>query len=615
MADLYASRAPVRLNDGTADANNAVVMNSAPAGTEYALVVRALMPTSTVVDTELPAAAALTADAVASPTAPAAAGFIYGYNGTTWDRVKVANTGRLQVDVVTGGGGTPYVGDAAATATPTGFMTMGLANSAAPTDVTANSDAVAQWFLRNGSAVMNLASGGTLITVGGKTAAASFPVVLPTDGYGSGGAAAMHVVLGTGAADYSLFGQAAASAPFARITDATTTVGVIVGTSALKADLSSVAGTATVTGGIAGLQAIGGATAADAAIAAQPITVGARASTATPTAMTADGDVVNLWASLNGALNVTLRDASGTYVGAGGGSQYVGDAAITATPTGTVALGLAHAAAPADVSADNDAVAQWMLRNGSAVVNLASGGTLVTLGAKAMTGSLPVVLPTDGVLADATHPGYVRLTDGAAALIGQKAMAASLPVVIASDQSSITMTDSKLPAAAALADTTANPTLTGIGAYAMGYNGTTWDRVRTANTGRLQVDVVTGGGSAPASGVPTGYNAIGLYGTSAAVAGGATQTAVVTNVPANTKAFYVRTARVVASGQTKWQVKFGAAVLDTGFNAQTMLSQTVLYDPPLMGTGDGATALTIDVTNREASAMDVYAALRGWVLA
>ena len=33
----------------------------------------------------------------------------------------------------------------------------------------------------------------------------------------------------------------------------------------------------------------------------------------------------------------------------------------------------------------------------------------------------------------------------------------------------------------------------------MGYNGTTWDRVRTANTGRLQVDVITGGGGTPAN--------------------------------------------------------------------------------------------------------------------
>jgi hypothetical protein len=55
------------------------------------------------VDTELPAAAALT-DADANPTVPAVGGFLVGYNGATWDRVRVANTGRLQVDVVTGGG-------------------------------------------------------------------------------------------------------------------------------------------------------------------------------------------------------------------------------------------------------------------------------------------------------------------------------------------------------------------------------------------------------------------------------------------------------------------------------------------------------------------------------
>src|SRR5574342_629931 len=64
------------------------------------------------VDTELPAAAAL-ADATANPTVPGVGGFLHGYNGTTWDRVRTANTGRLQVDVVTGGGGTSYVEDAA----------------------------------------------------------------------------------------------------------------------------------------------------------------------------------------------------------------------------------------------------------------------------------------------------------------------------------------------------------------------------------------------------------------------------------------------------------------------------------------------------------------------
>ena len=50
-------------------------------------------------------------------------------------------------------------------------------------------------------------------------------------------------------------------------------------------------------------------------------------------------------------------------------------------------------------------------------------------------------------------------------------------------------------AVGALSDAFANPTVLPVGAFAMGFNGTTWDRVRTANTGRLQVDVITGGGT------------------------------------------------------------------------------------------------------------------------
>jgi len=64
--------------------------------------------------------------------------------------------------------------------------------------------------------------------------------------------------------------------------------------------------------------------------------------------------------------------------------------------TNPVAIGgYASAAAPADVSADNDITRAWFLRNGSQVFNLASGGSLVTLGQKAMSASLPVVLPSD----------------------------------------------------------------------------------------------------------------------------------------------------------------------------------------------------------------------------
>jgi hypothetical protein len=70
----------------------------------------------------------------------------------------------------------------------------------------------------------------------------------------------------------------------------------------------------------------------------------------------------------------------------------------------------------------------------------------------------------------------------------------------ASGPGGVLAVDTELPTAAALADATANPTVPGVGAFMMGYNGATWDRVRVANTGRLQVDVVSGGGET----LPTG---------------------------------------------------------------------------------------------------------------
>lgn len=49
--------------------------------------------------------------------------------------------------------------------------------------------------------------------------------------------------------------------------------------------------------------------------------------------------------------------------------------------------------------------------------------------------------------------------------------------------------DTELPAVAALADATANPTTTNLAAYNFGYNGTTWDRLRSTTANGLAVDV------------------------------------------------------------------------------------------------------------------------------
>lgn len=56
---------------------------------------------------------------------------------------------------------------------------------------------------------------------------------------------------------------------------------------------------------------------------------------------------------------------------------------------------------------------------------------------------------------------------------GQATSANSSPVVIASDQ---------LPTGTTLADTTTNPSTTIVGAAGLGFNGTTWDRIRTIDS-------------------------------------------------------------------------------------------------------------------------------------
>lgn len=552
MADLYASRAPVRLNDGTADANNAVISNAAPGASDYALEVRQV---------GIAAAAAL-ADATANPTVISTGVFLQGFNGTTWDRLRSSTANGLAVDVTRVSG--------------TVTVDTELAAAAALADAYAN------------PTVPIVGAGGLVFN--GTTWDRAREVANAQDTTGTGIAAAG--ILGqfddvtTGTVTENQFAPVRISSRRALLVE-----GVASGTN-LNVALAASSATVTVDSELPAAAAIS----ADA-----------------QSAPTAPG-VYGWLMGFNGTNWDRVRVANTgrlqvDVVTGGGGTTYVGDAPATATPTGFVQMGLANAAAPADVSANNDAVALWALRNGSLVVNLAAGGTLLTnIGQAAATATF--VRINDGTTTATVLAGNNALkadlssVGGTNVSLGQAAAASSIPVVISSGQFGTT---------AALADATSNPSLVGIAGYLMGYNGTTWDRVRTANTGRLQVDVVTGGGSLGASELQSGYNAIAAYGTASAVAAGATSTAVVTNTPANTKAFYVRQVMVAASGQVKWQLKFGGTVLATGFNSQTQLTTVYRFDPPISGTGDGTTALTVDITNREASAMDVYARYGGVV--
>lgn len=183
----------------------------------------------------------------------------------------------------------------------------GYASATAPSDVSATNDSVRAWYLLNGSQVVNLASGGTLLTGTGSslnvnvtnTTAISGTVTANQGGapwtqdltrwagttlgtptnFGTspgavvGGSVNSSVFVGTtavrtnqtttatGVVDVNIVGSlgvtnSATNGTFTRLTDNTTAVGVIAGTTALKTDLSSVAGTATSTAA-SGVQKVG----------------------------------------------------------------------------------------------------------------------------------------------------------------------------------------------------------------------------------------------------------------------------------------------------------------------------------------------------------------------
>lgn len=95
-----------------------------------------------------------------------------------------------------------------------------------------------------------------------------------------------------------------------------------------------------------------GDVAQDAAIAGNPLSVGGRASTATPTAMSADGDSVFFWLDRSGAQVVTGYAAE--------------DAVLAGNPT---RIGVrASTAVPNAMSADGDVVTPWATREGAQVI-------------------------------------------------------------------------------------------------------------------------------------------------------------------------------------------------------------------------------------------------------
>lgn len=290
------------------------------------------------------------------------------------------------------------------------------------------------------------------------------------------------------------------------------------------------------------------------------------------------------------------QDSAGTGVAASGILGQLDD-----TATGTVTE---NQFAPVRIST----------RRALLVEGVASGTSIATTvsGTVTVDSELPAAAALSDNFANPTAPGvgaFGMVWDGATwdRQPGTSTDGALVNLGVNNDVvvSGTVTVDSELPAAAALADATANPTVPGVGAFGLGYNGTTWDRIRVANTGRLQVDVITGGGT------ETPTNPVLSYQTSAALAAGSS--AALTTAEATSK----KLRKVVV-----WSSVPFKATLHTVDNASESAVKTVgggqaaqawTFDAPhrnyiTLGATAGLDAFRVNVTNLDNNtAADVYA--------
>ena len=177
------------------------------------------------------------------------------------------------------------------------------------------------------------------------------------------------------------------------------------------------------------------------------------------------------------AVSVAIVDGSGNQISSfGGGTQYT-DTSAQATPTGTVALGFDGT----NVRALNT--------NTSGQLNVVFPSTPTVNAAQSGTWNVTNI------------SGTVSLPTGAATAANQT-----------TGNSSLSSIDGKLPATAALANGTANPTLTKVSTFPFVFNGTTWDRwtgavaqsgtwtVQPGNTANTTPWLVTGKGAQDSAG-------------------------------------------------------------------------------------------------------------------
>lgn len=258
--------------------------------------------------------------------------------------------------------------------------------------------------------------GGVATTLGQKVMASSVPVVLSSD-QSTIPISAASLPLPAGAATSAL--QTSQLTQLQILTPVVNEDGVAAGIKLnLVGGIDNVTGEAFALRVDAGRLFVVGSVPIDDISNRNPVTIGARAFTALPPTVSADGDVQEIWITRFGALKTCLVDDAG---------DSVMDGANDAVRVNVVAGGTG--------GGGNVNVDQW-------------GGVATTLGQKVMASSVPVVIASDqspipvtGSFSGTSDVNVIQW-GGAATTLGQKAMTASVPVVLASDQSAIPVSQS-----------------------------------------------------------------------------------------------------------------------------------------------------------------------------
>lgn len=187
--------------------------------------------------------------------------------------------------------------------------------------------------------------------------------------------------------------------------------------------------------------------------------------------------------------------------GGGGGTQYAEDTAHVSGDQVTMA-GVVQQSADAALSTDGDRSVLQVDSNGYLKVNIkagaGSGGTAMTDDA-AFTPATTSITPA-GFLFDDVSPDSVNEGDGGVARMSanrniyttlRDAAGNERGANVNASNELLTNANTELPAAAALADDTSNPTVPGVGSFNMCWDGTNWDRCAKGTGGNGAVDANT----------------------------------------------------------------------------------------------------------------------------